>query len=93
MGEQGQQSCEAAEAGREENEEGQLLLGIDGNLVERGQQLPVRTFYTYCIIVEFSMSNTSNFSVAINSRTFSWITKKIKQSSIDVCTKASNKYV
>ena len=38
------------------------------------------------------MSNTSNFSVAINSRTFSWITKKIKQSSIDVLRLPTNMY-
>ena len=41
MGEQSEQGREAAKARRKENEEGELLLGVDGHLVEGGQQLPV----------------------------------------------------
>ena len=44
MREQSQERGEAAEPGREEDEEGQLLLGVDGHLVECGQQLPVSAF-------------------------------------------------
>jgi hypothetical protein len=37
--EQGQQRREGAQARREEDEEGQLLLRVHGDLVERRQQL------------------------------------------------------
>ena len=41
VSEQRKKRSEAAEAGREQDEEGQLLLRIHGDLVERGQQLSV----------------------------------------------------
>ena len=44
MGQEGQKRREGAQAGREEDKEGQLFLGVDGDLVEGGQQLPVGAF-------------------------------------------------
>ena len=41
VSEKREQRSEAAEAGREQDEEWQLLLGIHGHLVKGGQQLPV----------------------------------------------------
>ena len=41
MSEQSQKRSEAAEPGREQDEEGELLLRIHGHLVKGGQQLPV----------------------------------------------------
>ena len=41
MGEECEEGGERAESCGEEDEEGELLLGVDGDLVERGQQLPV----------------------------------------------------
>ncbi len=47
VGEEGEEGGEAAEPGREEDEEGQLLLRVHGHLVERGQQLSVRALCTH----------------------------------------------
>ena len=41
MGEQCEECGERAESGCEEDEEWELLLGVDGHLVERRQQLTV----------------------------------------------------
>jgi len=41
VGEEGQEGGEGAESGREEDEEGQLFLGVDRHLVVAGQELPV----------------------------------------------------
>ncbi len=49
VGEEGEEGGEAAEPGREEDEEGQLLLRVHGHLVERRQQLSVRAFYTFIV--------------------------------------------
>ena len=43
VSEQSEERSEAAETGREQDEEGELLLRVHGHLVEGGQQLSVRT--------------------------------------------------
>ena len=42
MGEECEECGERAESGCEEDEEWELLLGVDRHLMEQGQQLPVR---------------------------------------------------
>lgn len=52
MGQQGQKGRYRAEPGREEDEEGQFLFRIDGDLVECGQQFPVGAFRAGWVRVE-----------------------------------------
>ena len=63
MGEQCEEGGERAESGGEEDEEWELLLGVDGHLVERRQQLPVSALRATAKErerVKFSATNTRN---------------------------------
>ena len=62
MGEQSEECGERAESGGEEDEEWELLLGVDGHLVERRQQLPVSALGAAAKAEEqgFKITNTRN---------------------------------